>query len=52
MSKMNKGKGNQLGQDRKMNPIVFWPPVIILSAFVIVGAIATGAVGNVMTKLL
>lgn len=52
MSEMKKGKGNQPGQDRKMNPIVFWPPVIILSAFVIVGAIATGAVGNVMTKLL
>lgn len=37
---------------KKMNPLVFWPPIIILAVFVIVGALQTESVGATMTKML
>lgn len=52
MSEMKRGNGDHTEQIKKMNPVVFWIPVIILSAFVIVGAVATETVGTIMTKLL
>lgn len=52
MSKIKRGNENHTEQIKKMNPVVFWIPVIILCAFVIVGAVATETVGTIMTKLL
>lgn len=52
MSNMKKDNNRQMEQSKKMNPVVFWPPTIILSAFVIVGALATESVGMIMTKML
>lgn len=37
---------------KKMNPVVFWPPIIILVGFVIAGAVATEQVGGFMTAML
>lgn len=42
----NKNKNSQ------MNPLVFWPPIIVLGLFVVAGAVATEQVGAVMTSML
>lgn len=51
---MSMGKKNDAPSDqaKKMNPVVFWIPVLLLSGFVIAGAVATETVGTVMTKML
>lgn len=43
---------SQSVEDTKMNPVVFWPPIIVLGAFVIMGALYTEEVGAIMTSLL
>lgn len=35
-----------------MNPLIFWPPIIILAAFVLAGALWTEQVGQIMTNML
>lgn len=37
---------------KKMNPLIFWPPTIILAIFVIAGALRTEQVGKIMTDML
>ncbi|MDR1902330.1 MAG: BCCT family transporter [Treponema sp.] len=38
--------------DTRMNPLAFWPAIIVLAAFIVCGVIWTEAVGGFMTKLL
>lgn len=52
MSNEQNQMSTETTKKKKMNPIVFWPPIILLCGFVIAGAVATEQVGNIMTKML